>query len=973
VATELGTAYVSIVAETSKLEAQIKQALEGGGKQADLVGKDIGKRISKSASKAMKDGWRPDQDIMAGIPDTKLDRIGARIGQVIGKGVVGGLRAKEAGVQFGRSFAQGAGSVGLGGVISRWRQELGGQGALNSIGMLAGKTLSAGLTAGVGVGVAGIGLALTKGFERLEKIDSAKGKLKSLGMSASQVADTVKTVTDSVTGTPYSLDAAFSTAVQAIGAGTKDVGRFMKDVTDAAGFAGDDLAHMGLVFTQILTKGKADGGDLMQLMEAGLPAKSWISESYNLTSDQFEKMQRDGEITLDMLQKSIEDHAPGMAKAAGDTLQGSIGNMQTAIARVGADFLSAIFGGASGDPTEGMKDAIQRLSEMLNNLDGWIKAHRDDIRDFFTSAKDAAKTLVDTIGNIISFINDIPGGITTVVAAFAAWKTIEGVIGLVSTLKSISTLLAVTLPADAAVGAGLISSALAGIAIPAALITAGGLLGGASFSSTMDALGGDNTPEGRNAKNQLFSPGFGIPGAVSAFPATKPPTEPDGRRRKPGHSNATDPTGGLLQGTLGGGSVDIGSLIPGMGIPGVGGGGKGFTGAEGWRPAVQAAIAQYGPKLGISNSKAWEDALIRQIQTESGGNPMADNPNDSNGQGGRQHVTGLLQFLPETFASHNISGGGYTDPNAQIAAALDYVTKRYGMDKNGAPLQIGRGVGYDSGGWLKPGVTQAVNNTGQPEAVFTQSQLQDMRTAGAIPAAAGATNKSGTSAISGVIDMGGEVINGLIDQAASAASTAASVGAMTAGAPVGGGAAAGTAIGLGTDAAKRGIKYGFDLLGIGADALMEQLSPFGQPRFLNQDYTGFVPQQQITGALGNLMSGGAQQAADPTGSLLDPKTKDHGTTMGALPGPGMGGDPTGGPGAINNLMGNIGPQSPDPMISDANSFLSTQLASPDAPPPGQQPMFKIDNVYTQDVDSLGRELGKQGRLAAMQYTNRPAG
>jgi hypothetical protein len=60
------------------------------------------------------------------------------------------------------------------------------------------------------------------------------------------------------------------------------------------------------------------------------------------------------------------------------------------------------------------------------------------------------------------------------------------------------------------------------------------------------------------------------------------------------------------------------------------------------------------------------------------------------------------------------------------------------------------------------------------------------------------------------------------------------------------------------------------------------------------------------------------------------------------------------------------------MVGDANSFLSTQLAAPSSPPPpGQQPIFKVDNIYTQDVDSLGRELNKQGRLAQMQYTNRP--
>ena len=976
-ATELGTAYVSIVAETAKLEAGIKAALDGGGKHADLVGKDIGKRISASASKAMKDGWRPDQDIMAGIPDTKLDHIGARIGQIIGKGVAGGLRAKEAGVQFAHSFGDGAGSIGLGRVIGGWRKELSG-GALNAMGFLAGKTLSAGLTAGVGLGIAGIGMALTTGFQRLEKIDAATNKLNqmnkvaaSLGKPLIDVKKTVDTVKDAVTGTPYSLDAAFNIAVQAIGAGSKDIGKFMTDVTDAAGFAGDDLAHMGLVFTQILTQGHANGGDMMQLMQAGLPAKSWIEETYNLTSDQFDKMQAKGEITMDMLQKSVEQHAPGMAKAAGDSLEGSIGNMKTAVAKIGADFLAAIFGGQTGDSTEGMKKAVNRITEELKKLDAWIVANKDKIKQFFTDAKDAAGKVVDVVGKILDAIHNIPGGITTVVVAFGAWKAIEGVLGLITTLKSISTLLAVTLPAEAAIGAGAISAALAGIVIPASLIALGGLLGGASFSSTMNGLGGDQTPAGRNAENQLFSPGFGIPGATNAFPAT-PDSIPGGggsnsQRERRGLS-PVDPTGGLLGGTLGGGG-DNGALIPGIGVPGMGGGGRSFTGAEGWRPAVQGALAQYGPKLGISNSKAWEDALIRQIQTESGGNPFADNPNDSNGQGGKQHVTGLLQFLPETFASHNISGGGYTDPNAQIAAALDYVSKRYGMDQNGAPLHIGRGIGYDSGGILKPGTTIAQNNTGKPEAVLTQGQLQDMRTAGAMPAAAGSTAEAGTSTLSKGIDIGGEVINGIIDQAASAAATAASaaatVGTMGAGAAAGpgAGAAAAAAIGLGANAAKRGVTYGFDMLGIGADALLQQITPFGMPSWLSTDPSAFMPQQAITGALGNVMGGGAQKAAAQTqGTGVDPNTTEHGTGNGLPPGP------------IDNLVGNVNMAAPpSPMVSDANSFLSTQLAAPDAPPPDQPPMFKVDNIYTTDAESVGRELSKRGQLAQMQYTGRPAG
>ena len=128
---------------------------------------------------------------------------------------------------------------------------------------------------------------------------------------------------------------------------------------------------------------------------------------------------------------------------------------------------------------------------------------------------------------------------------------------------------------------------------------------------------------------------------------------------------------------------------------------SGYTvsgGAEQWRTTVRQALTQLGPKYGITNMQAWEDALVRQIQTESNGDPNIDNLNDSNGKGGSQQVFGLGQFLPSTFAQHNVLKGDIHDPVASIYAMVDYVATKYGMDATGAPLQIGRGVGYASGG-----------------------------------------------------------------------------------------------------------------------------------------------------------------------------------------------------------------------------------------------------------------------------------
>lgn len=122
-------------------------------------------------------------------------------------------------------------------------------------------------------------------------------------------------------------------------------------------------------------------------------------------------------------------------------------------------------------------------------------------------------------------------------------------------------------------------------------------------------------------------------------------------------------------------------------------------GAEQWRPRVRAALDKYGSQYGIQNVQAWEDAMVRQIETESGGNPGVTNNWDSNAKAGHPS-SGLLQFIPSTFNANNITGGDFMDPDAQIAAVLPYVSRKYGMNSAGGPNFIGEGHGYAAGGIL---------------------------------------------------------------------------------------------------------------------------------------------------------------------------------------------------------------------------------------------------------------------------------
>lgn len=133
------------------------------------------------------------------------------------------------------------------------------------------------------------------------------------------------------------------------------------------------------------------------------------------------------------------------------------------------------------------------------------------------------------------------------------------------------------------------------------------------------------------------------------------------------------------------------------------------SGVEVWRSTVQQVLTDLGYPL------SWDEITLAQMQTESGGNQYALNDWDSNWQKGTPSK-GLMQVIDPTFAAYRWPGyvDDIWDPKANIAAGLRWV-----MTKGGPQGNWGEGHGYDSGGWLKPGITTAVNQTKKPEAILT--------------------------------------------------------------------------------------------------------------------------------------------------------------------------------------------------------------------------------------------------------------
>ncbi|WVT92375.1 tape measure protein [Enterococcus durans] len=174
-------------------------------------------------------------------------------------------------------------------------------------------------------------------------------------------------------------------------------------------------------------------------------------------------------------------------------------------------------------------------------------------------------------------------------------------------------------------------------------------------------------------------------------------TWPDGDHYDHVHLNGVrDPQGGLVSG---GDSV-------------------GGSGVERWRPYVKRALKMNN----LPTSSAYVDAWMRQIQTESGGNPLAIGGNDGLADG---NATGLLQTKPGTFAANAFPGyGNIMSGFDDILAAINYAKKRYGSGMLGV---IGRGHGYANGGIVNQHQIAEIAEGNKPEIIIPLDKAKRSR------------------------------------------------------------------------------------------------------------------------------------------------------------------------------------------------------------------------------------------------------
>lgn len=488
--------------------------------------------------------------------------MGKTAGQKLGTNIAAGVGASSVGAKIGKDLENEVGKSGRrAGLTFSQEFRTPAERAGAAAGLVIGKSLGAGIKLGIAgaasvaaAGIAGIGYTLTKGFERLQSIDTATFKLKALGHSGEETKQIMDNALASVKGTAFSLADAATSAASAVAAGIKpgqDLTKYLGEVGDAAAVAGTNFGDMAHIFDKIQTSNKAYTDDLNQLADRGLPIFTWLQKEYGVTADQLTKMVEKGEVDSAHFKDAIDKNIGGAAQKMGQSFDGAVQNLEASTARLGANFITALLGGdPGGDALAGPTQAIGNLTTKFDDIGVWVTAHRDEIHGFFIDIKNVAIEVGGAIKDIGTWLIDNKGAAETLAAVFVGWKVIGALTTAATAAKSIATALGLIEPAaataSAAIGTG---SGLAATGLIGGVFALAGALGVDLGFTIFDKMqkGARDAQAAMDAANQQLHEQFpGQPVTPTGVPAqtgSTPPNNPLNPNNIYRHA-----TGGVLSG-----------------------------------------------------------------------------------------------------------------------------------------------------------------------------------------------------------------------------------------------------------------------------------------------------------------------------------------------------------------------------------------------------------------------------------------
>lgn len=192
------------------------------------------------------------------------------------------------------------------------------------------------------------GAIYSGGLKRAMNIENAHFQLQALLGDETKVQAIMADAMESVDGTAYAYDEAARAASQFAASGLESGDQMLnalKGITGVAAMTNSSFEDVSRIFTQTAGQGRLMGDQLLQLSGRGMNAAATLAKYYqevrgesNITEADIRDFVSKGKISFETFADAMNWAFGDSAKRANETFTGSLSNMKSALARIGAGF-----------------------------------------------------------------------------------------------------------------------------------------------------------------------------------------------------------------------------------------------------------------------------------------------------------------------------------------------------------------------------------------------------------------------------------------------------------------------------------------------------------------------------------------------------------------------------------------------------------------------------------------------------------
>ena len=300
------------------------------------------------------------------------------------------------------------------------------KGPMAKVGKTVGDAFALSFKAAASVAATGVAAvvstALAKGFARTVGLDTARGRLKGIGIEGKQLEAVMMQVDKAVTDTTASMSDGAQAASLMMTSGVKG-GKDLENalnaivgLTEATGAGMDDI-------TSIMQKVAADSGQmgmaLSQLSTRGINGLAMLADYFNVTQEEASQMVRNGEIDFQQFASAIAEGTELMGSAMSGTFSGLWRNIMSNMGRVGEVVTTPLIEAAKiimGPVLESLRALAKAAKPLQETFSSWLIPLAEDFAGAISKI-DLSNLDFSKLNGPLQFFSNNLGGIATISAA----------------------------------------------------------------------------------------------------------------------------------------------------------------------------------------------------------------------------------------------------------------------------------------------------------------------------------------------------------------------------------------------------------------------------------------------------------------------------------------------------------------------------------------------------------------------------